>query len=38
VKFLDGLTKHRFHIWGVGFSYAHMIGWVIGFYIVSTWF
>lgn len=32
---LKALTKHRVHIWGVGLSYAHLIGFLIGVWICT---
>lgn len=30
IKFLEELTKHRFHVAGVGISVANLVGFVIG--------
>ena len=35
---VKALTKHRFHIWGVGISYANLIGFAIGVWIAKSWF
>jgi hypothetical protein len=29
-------TKHRFHLWGVGFSYANLIGLALIFYVLFS--
>lgn len=36
MKFLGSLTKHRFHVLGVGITYAHMIGWMVGFVLFAA--
>jgi hypothetical protein len=36
IKFLEALTKHRFHVAGVGISAANLVGFVVGFTVVVS--
>lgn len=36
MKFLEFLTKHRFHVAGVGVSVANLVGFVTGYVVVYS--